>query len=79
MSKMNKLLNFFKFDSLKSSPKFISLYSTENEYGPIFLKQKSSGITVKYINDNCNQNDCICKSKRSMRLKYAFFDPKNPN
>jgi hypothetical protein len=70
MSKMNKLLNFFKSDSLRPSPKFISLYSTENEYGPIFFKQKSSGIKVKYINAN--------KNKRFKKLEYAFFDPKNP-
>ncbi|PKY59001.1 hypothetical protein RhiirA4_514098 [Rhizophagus irregularis] len=60
-----------------------NLYSTENNYGPIFLKQKISEIEVKYINVNslnCDQNDCICKSKGikglENNLKYAFLDPK---
>ncbi|PKY57914.1 hypothetical protein RhiirA4_479352, partial [Rhizophagus irregularis] len=56
------------------------LHSTENNYGPIFLKQKTSEIEVKYINVNslnCDQNDCICKSKGINNLKYAFLDPKN--
>ncbi|PKB93331.1 hypothetical protein RhiirA5_441623 [Rhizophagus irregularis] len=70
-------------NSSKLTPKFISLYSTENNYGPIFLKQKISEIEVKYINVNslnCDQNDCICKSKGikglENNLKYAFLDPK---
>ncbi|CAB4411026.1 unnamed protein product [Rhizophagus irregularis] len=79
-SKIKKLFNFIKFNSLKSTPRFISLHSTENNYGPIFLKQKTSEIEVKYINVNslnCDQNDCICKSKGINNLKYAFLDPKN--
>ncbi|CAB5395012.1 unnamed protein product [Rhizophagus irregularis] len=82
-SKIRKLLNFIKVNSSKLTPKFISLYSTENNYGPIFLKQKISEIEVKYINVNslnCDQNDCICKSKGikglENNLKYAFLDPK---
>ncbi|CAB4428347.1 unnamed protein product [Rhizophagus irregularis] len=83
-SKIRKLFNFIKFNSLKSTPRFISLHSTENNYGPIFLKQKTSEIEAKYININslnCEQNDCICKSKGikglENNLKYAFLDPKD--
>ncbi|CAB4446575.1 unnamed protein product [Rhizophagus irregularis] len=82
ISKISKLLSFIKFNSLKSNPKFISLYSTKNKYGPIFIKQKTSEIKIKYINVNCNQDDCICKSnkfKKEDNLKYAFLDPKDPN
>ncbi|GES95389.1 hypothetical protein GLOIN_2v1813311 [Rhizophagus clarus] len=84
-SKIRRMFNFIKFNSLKSNPKFFSLYSTENGYDPpIFLKQKINGIRIRYINVNyCNQNDCICKSKRFKRmgknLKYAFLDPKDSN
>ncbi|PKB99928.1 hypothetical protein RhiirA5_505458 [Rhizophagus irregularis] len=80
-SKTKKLLNFIKFNSLESKPKFFSLYSAANNYGPIFLKQKASEIKVKYINVNCNQDNCICKRlmKLENSLKYAFFDPKNSN
>jgi hypothetical protein len=89
ISKISKLLNFVKFNkfkSLKSNPKFISLYSTKNKYGPIFLKQKTNEIKIKYIDVNCKQDDCICKSNKFKKfkilednLKYAFLDPINPN
>ncbi|PKY51788.1 hypothetical protein RhiirA4_469023 [Rhizophagus irregularis] len=83
-SKMRKLLNFIKSsNSLKPNPKFISLHSTKNKYRPILLKQKASEIKIKYINVNCDQNDCICKSKRFKKfednLKYAFLDPRDSN
>ncbi|GET63464.1 hypothetical protein RhiirA1_463439 [Rhizophagus irregularis] len=43
----------------------------------------TSKIKIKYINVNCDQNDCICKSKRFRKfednLKYAFLDPKDSN
>ncbi|GES95403.1 hypothetical protein GLOIN_2v1786313 [Rhizophagus clarus] len=84
-NKIGKFLNLIKFNSFKSSPKFISLYSTgENECSPIFFKQKDSKINIKYINVDYNQDDCICKNKRFMKLaennlKYAFLDPRNPN
>ncbi|CAB5394996.1 unnamed protein product [Rhizophagus irregularis] len=82
-SKMRKLLNFIKSKSLKPNPKFISLHSTKNKYNPILLKQKASEIKIKYINVNCDQNDCICKNKRFKKfednLKYAFLDPKDSN
>ncbi|PKY53627.1 hypothetical protein RhiirA4_499335 [Rhizophagus irregularis] len=79
MSKIRKMLNLIK---PKSTPKFISLYSTENKYVPIFLKQKTYKIKIKYINVNrCNQDNCICKNKKFKKLennlKYAFFDPKD--
>ncbi|PKC71300.1 hypothetical protein RhiirA1_453699 [Rhizophagus irregularis] len=84
-SKIRKLLNFIKVNS-KLTSKFISLYSIENDYEPIFLKQKTSEIEVKHINVNslnCDQNDCICKSKgikgSENNLKYAFLDPKDSN
>ncbi|CAB4442636.1 unnamed protein product [Rhizophagus irregularis] len=75
-SKIRKLLNFIK---LKLTPKFISIYFTEeNKCCPIFLKQKTGKIKIKYININCNQNNCICKSIRFQdNLKYAFLDPKD--
>ncbi|CAB4442683.1 unnamed protein product [Rhizophagus irregularis] len=75
-SKIGKLLNFIK---LKLTPKFISIYFTEeNKCCPIFLKQKTGKIKIKYININCNQNNCICKSIRFQdNLKYAFLDPKD--
>ncbi|CAB4477730.1 unnamed protein product [Rhizophagus irregularis] len=81
-SKIRKLFNFIKFNSLKLTPKFISIYSTgENKCYPIFLKQKTDKIKIKYININCNQNNCICKSIRfkelEVNLKYAFLDPKD--
>jgi hypothetical protein len=81
-SKIRKLFNVIKLNSLKSIPKFISIYSMgDNNCGPIFLKQKANEIKFKYINVNCNQNDCICKSKQFKRLednlKYAFLDPKD--
>ncbi|CAB4428302.1 unnamed protein product [Rhizophagus irregularis] len=48
---------------------------------PNFLKQKTGKIKIKYININCNQNNCICKSIRFQglkdNLKYAFLDPKD--
>jgi hypothetical protein len=53
----------------------------KTKYSPILLKQKASEIKIKYINVNCDQNDCICKSKRFKKfegnLKYAFLDPKD--
>uniref|UniRef100_U9T872 MACPF domain-containing protein n=1 Tax=Rhizophagus irregularis (strain DAOM 181602 / DAOM 197198 / MUCL 43194) TaxID=747089 RepID=U9T872_RHIID len=86
MSKIRKMFNFIKLNSLKSTtPKFISLYSTENNFVPIFLKQKTREIKIKYININyCNQDNCICNicenkkkfKKLENNLKYAFFDPK---
>jgi hypothetical protein len=82
-SKIRKLFNVIKLNSLKLIPKFISIYSVgDNNCGPIFLKQKANEIKFKYIiNVNCNQNDCICKSKKFKRLednlKYAFLDPKD--
>jgi hypothetical protein len=83
-SKISKLLNVIKLNSLKPIPKFISIYSMrDNNCGPIFLKQKANEIKFKYINVNCNQNDCICKSKKFKRLednlKFAFLDPKDSN
>ncbi|CAB4446886.1 unnamed protein product [Rhizophagus irregularis] len=82
MSKIRKILKLIKLNSFKSTPKFISLYSTENIYVPIFLKQKTCEIKIKYINVNCcNQDNCICKNKKFKKLennlKYAFFDPKD--
>ncbi len=66
-------------DPLK--PKYISLYSTgENNCGPVFLKQKSKEVKIKYVNVSCNKVDCICKNgtlKKINNLEYAFFDP-NP-
>ncbi|PKC68322.1 hypothetical protein RhiirA1_457353 [Rhizophagus irregularis] len=80
MSKIRKILNLLKLDSLRLNPKLISLYSTKNKYGPVFLKQKTSEIKIKYINVNYDQDDCICKCKKlEDNLKYAFLDPKNPN
>ncbi|PKY46258.1 hypothetical protein RhiirA4_420496 [Rhizophagus irregularis] len=84
MSKIRKMLNSINLNSLKSTPKFISLYSTENNYVPVFLKQKAYEIKIKYINVNyCNQDNCICNiygnekfKKLENNLKYAFFDPK---
>ncbi|CAB4400969.1 unnamed protein product [Rhizophagus irregularis] len=83
-SKIRKLLNFIKFNSLESKPKFFSLYSTENKFAPIFLKQKTYENKIKYINvSHCNQDNCICKNKKIKKLesnlKYAFFDPKDLN
>ncbi|CAB4442612.1 unnamed protein product [Rhizophagus irregularis] len=83
-SKIRKLLNFIKFNSLESKPKFFSLYSTENKFAPIFLKQKTHENKIKYINvSHCNQDNCICKNKKIKKLesnlKYAFFDPKDLN
>jgi hypothetical protein len=80
----SKIRKLFKFIPLKSQPKFFSLYSTENNYSPIFLKQKTnSKIKVKYIDVNCNHDDCFCKNRRFRKLennlKYTFLDPKNPN
>jgi hypothetical protein len=70
---ISNLLNYF---TLKPRPKFVSLYSTD-KCGPIFLKQKTDEIKIKYISVGCNQNDCICKYKRELEhnLKYAFLDP----
>ncbi|CAB4442695.1 unnamed protein product [Rhizophagus irregularis] len=81
-SKIRKLFSFIKFNSLKLTPNFISIYTTgENKCCPIFLKQKTGKIKIKYININCNQNNCICKSTRFQglkdNLKYAFLDPKD--
>ncbi|PKC12288.1 hypothetical protein RhiirA5_373207 [Rhizophagus irregularis] len=83
-SKIRKLLNSIKFNSLESKPKFFSLYSTENKFAPIFLKQKTHKNKIKYINvSHCNQDNCICKNKKIKKLesnlKYAFFDPKDLN
>jgi hypothetical protein len=80
-SKIRKLLKLIK-PSLKPTPRFISLYSTENIYVPIFLRQKTYEIKIKYININCcNQDNCICKNKKFKKLgndlKYVFFDPKD--
>ncbi|RIA81538.1 hypothetical protein C1645_744442 [Glomus cerebriforme] len=61
------------------NPKFISLYSTEKtNYGPIFLKQKSSKIKTKSI--ICKDRNCfICKNNTlnisDNNIKCAFFDP----
>ncbi|PKC61674.1 hypothetical protein RhiirA1_464680 [Rhizophagus irregularis] len=81
MSKIRNLLNLINVKP-KSTPKFISLYSTENKYVPIFLKQKTYKIKIKYISVICcNQDNCICKNKKFKKLennlKYTFFDPKS--
>ncbi|CAB4422613.1 unnamed protein product [Rhizophagus irregularis] len=83
-NKIRKLLNFIKFNSLESKPKFFSLYLTENKFAPIFLKQKTHENKIIYINvSHCNQDNCICKNKKIKKLesnlKYAFFDPKDLN
>ncbi|CAB4445881.1 unnamed protein product [Rhizophagus irregularis] len=80
-SKIKKLVNFIKFNSLESKPKLFSLYSAPNNYGPFFLKQKASEIKVKYIDVYCNQDNCICKRlmKSENSFKYAFFDPYKSN
>ncbi|PKY58152.1 hypothetical protein RhiirA4_511745 [Rhizophagus irregularis] len=64
----------------KSEPKFISSYfMEENKCGPIFLKQKINEIKVKYIDINCNEDECICKDKKLKKseynLKYAYLNP----
>ncbi|PKC06568.1 hypothetical protein RhiirA5_419405 [Rhizophagus irregularis] len=81
MSKIRNLLNLINVKP-KSTPKFISLYSTENKYVPIFLKQKTYKIKIKYISVICcNQDNCICKNKKFKKLennlKFTFFDPKS--
>jgi|SRR6266540_1847014 len=62
-----------------TNPKYFSLHSIEEDNcDPIFLKQRSDKIKIKYINvDNCNLPECICKKVLENALKYAFFDPKN--
>ncbi|CAB4442692.1 unnamed protein product [Rhizophagus irregularis] len=84
MSKIRKMLNLIKFNSLETKPKFFSLYSTENKFAPIFLKQKTHENKIIYINvSRCNQDNCIYKNKKikksASNLKYAFFDPKDLN
>ncbi|UZO11237.1 uncharacterized protein OCT59_002808 [Rhizophagus irregularis] len=74
-SKYDSSALYFGIPILKNN-----LYTTKNKYGPIFLKQKTSEIKIKYINVNCDQDDCICKCKKlEDNLKYAFLDPKDPN
>ncbi len=78
---LNKLyIDLKKYNALK--PKYISLLSTEeNKCGPIFLKQRSNKITMKFINcDNCNKGNhalCICKNGEISKEKVEcnFFDP----
>ncbi|CAB4494229.1 unnamed protein product [Rhizophagus irregularis] len=73
-----KILFKRKYESL--NPKYVSLYSTgENNCGPIFLKQKTNKIKVKYLKNSCDEINCICKNKTFKKsinnLKYVYFDP----
>ncbi|CAB4442926.1 unnamed protein product [Rhizophagus irregularis] len=70
----DNLLPFnFKYSVLLSNdngpqpviPKYISLHSREDNWAPIFLKQKQNEIKIKYMKgmkgkENCKDN-CICK------------------
>jgi hypothetical protein len=75
--KTRMMYNFTKSNVLISEPKFVSLYSMKEN--PIFLKQKTGKVKVKYIEINCDRYDCICKYKKLKKpennLKYAFLNP----
>ncbi|CAG8463764.1 15991_t:CDS:2 [Funneliformis mosseae] len=65
--------------STKLKPKYVSLYITgENNYCPIFLKQKANKVKYKPIKYTiCNNVSCICKNESvKENLKYSYFDPK---
>ncbi|CAB4395020.1 unnamed protein product [Rhizophagus irregularis] len=78
-NKIRNLINSIKHNPLKQQrPKFISLYSMGENCGLNFLKQKINQIKIKSIDTNCDQEDCICKSKKKkseINLKYAFLNP----
>jgi len=71
--------NVFKSNSLEQvKPKYISLHSTRDNCGPIFLKQNFKNHVEKICMDNtsCSENSCICgKALDEKFLKYAFFVP----
>ncbi|RIA91140.1 hypothetical protein C1645_848209 [Glomus cerebriforme] len=59
-------------------PKYISLYSEGKSHcGPIFPKQKSEQIKIKYLKClNCKKSCSICKKKVSTKnIECKFFDP----
>ncbi|POG62454.1 hypothetical protein GLOIN_2v627798 [Rhizophagus irregularis DAOM 181602=DAOM 197198] len=78
MSKISKMLDLIKLKnkSLKLHPNFVSLYSIgENKYhGPIFLKQKISGIKIKYIDIKCNQEFRIVKLMNSFYMENGVWN-----
>ena len=64
---------------IKSEPKYVSIYSAENNCIPMFLKQKNKEVEPRYMNvDECDRNDCICRikpSKENTNYRYARFNP----
>ncbi|CAG8538221.1 9905_t:CDS:2 [Funneliformis mosseae] len=75
--RIKDIVSFARSTQLK--PKYVSLILTaENNYGPIFLRQKAK--KVEYIHVRCDQNSCICKmTETKENLKYSFFDPTQDN
>ncbi|RGB44061.1 hypothetical protein C1646_749037 [Rhizophagus diaphanus] len=78
-NKIRNLINSIKHNPIKQQrPKFLSLYSMGENCGLNFLKQKINQIKTKSIDTNCDQEDCICKSRKKkseINLKYAFLNP----
>ncbi|CAB4376495.1 unnamed protein product [Rhizophagus irregularis] len=65
-------------------PKYISLYLLKNDndnYKPIFLKQKNKQIKVKYVDCGCKQTCYVCQnktlkiSKNEKNIDCILFDP----
>ncbi|RIA91152.1 hypothetical protein C1645_822458 [Glomus cerebriforme] len=68
----------FKFSIFKKSPfidlkkkftsylslKFISLYLSEENYKPFFLKQNIKQIRIKYVDCKCDKTCTVCKNKK---------------
>ncbi|PKC62441.1 hypothetical protein RhiirA1_538499 [Rhizophagus irregularis] len=65
-------------------PKYISLYLSKNDndnYKPIFLKQKKGQIKIKYVDCKCKQTCYVCQnktlkiSKSEKNIDCILFDP----
>ncbi|GBC01732.1 hypothetical protein RclHR1_04300014 [Rhizophagus clarus] len=82
----------FKFNKLKkpfidlkeesTNPKYTSLYlsSNENNYKPLFLKQKFKKIKIEYVDCKCDKTCSFCKNKTfklSNKVECIVYDYKN--
>ncbi|GBB84211.1 hypothetical protein RclHR1_10830002 [Rhizophagus clarus] len=72
---------FIDLNTASINPKCVSLYlSKNNNYKPMFLKQKINQIKIKYLNCNCKKTCFICKnkplkiSKNENNIECILFD-----
>ncbi|RGB37268.1 hypothetical protein C1646_813466 [Rhizophagus diaphanus] len=55
----------YEYPSNQAIPKYTSLHSSEDNWAPIFLKQKQDKVKIKYM--NCKENTCTCICKKTLK------------